>query len=335
MNETPIYSFIFPIYNESENLDELHQQVTKLIERLDGLSEVLLIDDGSRDGSFEMMLEINRRDPRFKVIQLSRNFGHQLAISSGMDLALGQATIIMDADLQDPPEVVLEMIQKWKEGYEVVYGVREKREGETIFKKWTASIFYRLLDKLAEMQIPRDVGDFRLVDRKVLDTFKALRESNRYVRGLFTWVGFKQIGVHYVRHQRFAGETKYPFRKMLKLAKDAVIGFSYVPLRLTLNLGFLISFLSILAGIWALYLKLTGGYTVRGWTSLAVVVCFIGGTQLIVIGILGEYIARIYEEVKQRPLYIVKDLRGFYFASNKGPLTRSVIAPWISSSVQK
>jgi dolichol-phosphate mannosyltransferase len=308
---SPTYSFVIPIYNEKDNLPALYERITAILTQLGETSEVILIDDGSRDGSYASMIELSQKDQRFKVIRLSRNFGHQIAISAGMDHATGSATIIMDADLQDPPEVVLQMVDKWKEGYEVVYGVRQLREKETFFKKITAAVFYRLLRNLSEVQIPADVGDFRLVDRKALDAFLALKEKNRYVRGMFSWIGFKQIPVYYVRHGRHAGETKYPLRKMLKLAKDGIISFSSAPLKLALHLGFLISGLAFLTGVWAILLKVTGQYTVTGWTSLAVMVAFLGGTQLIVIGILGEYISRIHDEVKGRPLYFVCEARGF------------------------
>ena len=305
------YSFVIPIFNEQENLAELEKRLRSLLANLDGPAEVILVDDGSRDQSFYQMIKLSERDPRFKVIHLSRNYGHQVAITAGMDLSSGDATIIMDADLQDPPEVVLKMIAKWKEGFEVVYAVREARKDEGVFKKITAALFYRLLRRLTEVDIPADVGDFRLVDRQALDAFKSLRENSRYVRGMFSWIGFKQAGVTYRRSGRFAGETKYPFRKMLRLARDAVISFSNAPLELALNLGFLVSGFSILAGLWAFYLKLTGKYTVTGWTSLTVIVSFLGGVQLIVVGVMGEYIGRIYEEVKGRPLYIIRSLQGF------------------------
>jgi dolichol-phosphate mannosyltransferase len=311
MMSSTVYSFVIPIYNERENLPALYDRMQAILSQLDGSSEVILVDDGSRDGSDLLMLELHSKDPRFKNLCLSRNFGHQVAISAGMDHSQGQATIIMDADLQDPPEVVLEMVSKWKEGYEVVYGVRRQREKETFFKKCTATLFYRILRKVSEIQIPSDVGDFRLVDRKALNAFLQLKEKSRYVRGMFSWIGFKQIPVYYVRQGRFAGETKYPFRKMLKLAKDGIISFSSAPLKLALHLGFIISGVAFLTGVWAILLKVTGQYTVTGWTSLAVMVAFLGGTQLIVIGILGEYISRIHDEVKGRPLYYVREARGF------------------------
>jgi dolichol-phosphate mannosyltransferase len=309
--ESPTYSFIIPIYNEKENLPTLYERIRVILELLKDPSEVILIDDGSRDGSYREMIELNRKDSRFKILSLSRNFGHQIAISAGMDHSTGKATIIMDADLQDPPEVVLEMVAKWKEGYEVVYGVRKQREKETAIKKATAAVFYRILKSISEIQIPEDVGDFRLVDRKALDAFLQLKERNRYVRGMFSWIGFKQTPVYYVRHGRFAGETKYPFRKMLKLAKDGILSFSAAPLKFALHLGFFISGIAFITGLWAIFLKISGHYTVTGWTSLSVMVAFLGGAQLIVIGILGEYISRIHDEVKGRPLYYIQGVHGF------------------------
>lgn len=306
----PKYSIVIPVFNEEHSLPELKIRITELLSKLDGPGEVILVDDGSRDRSYELMMKIQSQDPRFKLIRLSRNFGHQIAVTAGMDYAAGDATIVMDADLQDPPSVVLEMAKKWQEGFEVVYAVRQAREGETFFKKISALLFYRVLRKMTDLDMPADVGDFRLVDRKALEAFKELRESNRYVRGMFSWIGFKQTGVLYKRHQRFAGETHYPFRKMLKLAKDAIVSFSYAPLRLTLNLGFFISGCSIVYGLVAIYLKVTGQFTVTGWPSLAALVSFLGGAQLVVIGILGEYIGRIHEEVKGRPLYFISATQG-------------------------
>jgi len=305
------YSFVIPIYNEEKTIPELFRRTSEISLKLDGAMEVILIDDGSRDKSYGLMLELSNQDPRFKVIHFARNFGHQIAITAGMDFARGDAIIIMDADLQDPPEVVLQMIDQWKEGYEVVYAIRKAREGESWFKKITASLFYRILKSLTEVDIPVDVGDFRLVDRKALEAFKALRENNRFVRGMFGWIGFRQTGIYYTRAERFAGETKYTLKKMLLLAKNGVISFSNAPLKLVLNFGFLISGLSFLMGIIAVITKLSGQYTVSGWTSMTVLITFTGGVQLIVLGILGEYIGRIHDEVKNRPLYIVKAIKGF------------------------
>lgn len=309
--DKPTYSIVIPVYNEEDTLLELHKRISCIMETLDGVTEVILVDDGSNDGSYSIMLEINQQDPRFKLVHLSRNFGHQNAITAGMDFSSGQAIIIMDADLQDPPEVILKMVEQWHNGYEVIYAIREERDGESSFKKVTATLFYRFLKKMTDLDIPVDAGDFRLVDRKAMEAFKTLRENNRYVRGLFSWVGFKQTGVLYKRSKRFAGATKYPFRNMLKLATNAVIGFSDVPLRISLNLGFIVSFFSFTAGLLAVVLKISGLYMVSGWTSLIVAISFLGGVQMMLIGMIGQYIGRIYEEVKQRPLYIVRKEHGF------------------------
>ncbi len=304
----PVYSFVIPVFNEADNIAELYDRLCELLGGLDAPAQVVLVDDGSSDESLAMMRELARKDQRLKIVELSRNFGHQIAITAGMDYAAGDAIIIMDADLQDPPEVVCEMIEKWKEGYEIVYGIREEREGETWFKRVTAAGFYRVLHRFTDLNLPVDVGDFRLVDRKALNAFKSLRERSRYVRGLFCWVGFKHTGVPYKRAARFAGETKYPLRKMLKLATDGVVSFSTLPLRLALNAGFWIAGLSFVAGIWAIADKLTGRHVVSGWVSTIVAVAFLGGIQLVILGIMGEYIGRIYEEVKARPLYIVRSV---------------------------
>jgi dolichol-phosphate mannosyltransferase len=309
------FSFIIPIFNEAETLSELTRRMQLLLNRLsssatDETSEVILIDDGSRDQSFELMKQIAEKDSRFKLLQLSRNFGHQVAITAGMDEASGRAIVILDADLQDPPEVIEQMIQKWREGYEHVYAIRKSRAGETFFKKWTARVYYRLLKKLSQIEIPLDSGDFRLVDRQALDAFLQMREKHRFVRGMMMWVGFRQTAIEYERQERFAGETKYPFKKMLQLALDGILSFSQVPLRFVLQMGLLISFLSIvliLYGIVQYFL----GHTLPGWASLFTVVSFFGGIQLVVLGMLGEYLGRIHEEVKQRPLYLIRKRIGF------------------------
>jgi dolichol-phosphate mannosyltransferase len=257
------------------------------------------------------MLEAAARDPRIRVVRLSRNFGHQIALTAGVDMAAGDAVIVMDADLQDPPEVVLELAKCWREGYDVVYAVREQREGDTKFKRATASAFYRGFNRISEVQVPLDVGDFRLVDRRALDVFSQMRESNRFVRGMFSWIGLRQTGVTYTRHERYAGETKYPLRRMRRFATTGVISFSSAPLRAALNLGFLVSFIAFALGIWSVVVKLSGLYQVPGWTSIVVVTTLIGGVQLIVLGVIGEYIADIHDEVKRRPLYVVSELENF------------------------
>ena len=304
------YSVVIPIYNEQETIEELYTQLRALMERLDGPAEVVLVDDGSSDNSYPMMVDISGRDERFRVVHLSRNFGHQIATTAGLDLAGGRAVVIMDADLQDPPEVVLEMAAKWRDGFDIVYGQRQERKGETWFKRATASLFYRVLRRLTDVDIPAEVGDFRLIDRGALEAYKAMRENNRYLRGMFSWVGYKQTGVPYVRAPRFAGTTKYPLRKMLRLAANGIVSFSHVPLRFALIFGVAVAGLSFVVGVYALLVKLLG-QTVPGWASTVVPIAFLGGVQLIVLGMMGAYIGRIYDEVKQRPLYIVRNLHGF------------------------
>jgi polyisoprenyl-phosphate glycosyltransferase len=306
------YSVVIPIYNEQESIPALVSRLSAVMDQLDGPTEVVLVDDGSRDRSYRLMVEANRQDPRFKIVQLSRNFGHQIAITAGMDVTSGQAVIIMDADLQDPPEVIPELIARWQQGYEVVYAIREHREGETIFKRKTASAFYGLQRRLAETDQPVEVGDFRLVDRRALDAFLQMRERNRYVRGMFSWIGFRQTAVPYTRASREAGQSKYPLRKMTRLALDGFIGFSTAPLRFALTIGLLISVGAVLYGITLIAMKLAGaGSYVPGYASLLVTITFLSGVQLIVIGMVGQYVARIYDEARARPLYLVREARGF------------------------
>jgi polyisoprenyl-phosphate glycosyltransferase len=307
----PTYSLVVPAYNEEGVLAELATHLTDVMDALDGDAEAILVDDGSRDRTYELMLDAAQSDPRFRLIRLSRNFGHQIALTAGVDLAAGDAVIVLDADLQDPPEVVLELAARWREGYDVVYAVRDVREGETRFKRMTASWFYRAFNRISDVQVPLDVGDFRLIDRRALDVFSQMRESNRFVRGMFSWIGLSQTGVVYARHERFAGETKYPLRKMLRFAATGVISFSAAPLRAALNLGFVVSFVSFALGIWSVIVKLSGLYQVPGWTSIVVVTTFIGGIQLIVLGVIGEYIGDIHAEVKRRPLYVIGELENF------------------------
>ena len=277
---------------------------------LDGPAEIVLVDDRSTDDSFELMRSLSERDPRVRVVRLSRNFGHQVAITAGLDHATGQAAIIMDADLQDPPEVALELAARWRDGYDVVYAVRDDRAGETRGKRLSATWFYRVLGRLTEFDIPAEVGDFRLVDRRAVDALGSMREHRRYLRGMFAWVGFDQTGVAYSRAPRFAGTTKYPLRKMLRFAIDGIVSFSTAPLRLTLEVGFLVSVLSFVGGFAAIFVKLAGLYAVPGWASIVVFLAFLGGVQLTVLGVIGEYLAHIHDEVKQRPLYLVSDVVG-------------------------
>ena len=306
----PTYSFVIPIFNEAKTIPELYKRLSQMLSSLDGPVEVILIDDGSRDESASLIQQICEKDSRIKFLQLSRNFGHQVAITAGMDYAQGKAIIIMDADLQDPPQVVHQLIEKWKQGFDVVYAVRKNRKGETWFKKMTAKLYYRLLRKLSKIDIPVDTGDFRLVDRSALDAFLSMREGHRFVRGMFTWVGYKQIGVEFEREERFAGETNYPLRKMLRLAIDGILSFSYVPLRMVLSMGMWIALVALLAAFYAIYSHFQGS-TIQGWTSIFILVAFLGGVQLMVLGMLGEYIGRIHEEVKRRPLYLLRNKIGF------------------------
>jgi polyisoprenyl-phosphate glycosyltransferase len=320
----PTYSLVVPAYDEAAVIEELAARLTTVMDALDGDAETILVDDGSRDHTYELMLEAARLDPRFRTVRLSRNFGHQIALTAGVDLAAGEAVIVMDADLQDPPEVVLELAARWREGYDVVYGIRDVREGETRFKRATAAAFYRGFNRISEVKVPLDVGDFRLVDRRVLAVFSQMRESNRFVRGMFSWIGLRQTAVLYTRERRFAGETKYPLRKMIRFAATGVISFSSAPLRAALNLGFLVSAVSFAYGIWSVIVRVAGLYHVPGWTSIVVVSTFLGGIQLIILGVIGEYIGDIHDEVKGRPLYVIGELENFDDAPLLPP--RAVVA---------
>ncbi|HOG21050.1 MAG TPA: glycosyltransferase family 2 protein [Flexilinea sp.] len=303
----PTYSVIVPVYNEKESLPVLYERMVSVMDQTGEPWELILVDDGSFDGSSQIMRELSQKDPRVRVIFFARNFGHQIAVTAGMDHALGDAAIVIDADLQDPPEVILELIEKWKEGYEVVYAVRTGREGESWFKKETASVFYRLIYKITDVKIPLDAGDFRLLDRKVLDVMNSMREKHRFLRGMSAWVGYKQIGVPYQRAPRYAGKTKYPLKKMILLAWNAITGFSYVPLQIAMILGFIVAFISILLIIVVIILRINGNELVGQATTL-ISTLFLGGVQLICLGIIGEYLGRIYDEVKNRPLYIAAEI---------------------------
>jgi polyisoprenyl-phosphate glycosyltransferase len=301
------YSIVVPIYNELENLPELYRRVTEVMDSTGETWELVMVDDGSTDGSTEAICELGREDRRIRPVIFARNFGHQIAITAGWDYARGDAVVIIDADLQDPPEVILEMAKKWKQGYEVVYAVRAEREGESWFKLWTASLFYRIIYRITDVKIPLDTGDFRLMDRKVVNVLKQMRERHRFPRGMSAWVGFKQIGVDYKRAARVAGETKYPFRKMFRLALNAITSFSYFPLQVATFFGFASAGLAILAIIPVVYLRMTGSQAFLGQATTLIAVLFLGGVQLICVGILGEYIGRLYDEAKGRPLYIVRE----------------------------
>jgi len=311
-DENPVrYSLIIPIYNEEEVLPRLLERIRKLADRLDGPVEAIFVDDGSRDSSTAILTQAITEEPRFKLIELSRNFGHQIAITAGMDAAAGEAVIVMDADLQDPPEVVLDLVAKWKEGYEIVYARRIKREGETWFKRATASLFYRVLERMTSVNIPRDVGDFRLVGRKALETFKSMPERDRFVRGMFSWMGFRQTEVPFERPARLYGETKYPLAKMLRLGVHAIVSFSEKPLRFALWSGLAVSAMALLYGAYAVYAWAFETGVVTGWTSTVVVVSFLCGFNLFMTGVIGLYVGGIYAEVKRRPLYVVDRLTGF------------------------
>src|SRR3990172_650407 len=301
------YSIVAPIFNELENLPELYRRVKEVMESSGDTWELLLVDDGSTDGSTGKIRELAVADGRVRPVIFARNFGHQIAVTAGLDYACGEAVVIIDADLQDPPEVILELAEKWREGYDVVYAVRAEREGESWFKKFTASMFYRIILRITDVKIPLDAGDFRLLDRKVVNVMNSMRERHRFLRGMAAWVGFKQIGVEYKRAARLSGVTKYPFRKMLLLALNAITSFSYFPLQVATYIGFVAAGLAILAIPVVIYMRITGSQAFIGQATTLISVLFLGGVQLISLGVLGEYIGRLYDEAKGRPLYIVRE----------------------------
>lgn len=303
----PKFSIIAPIYNEVKNIPELYRRIRDVMDRSGEAWELVLVNDGSTDGSTELMQELAEKDSRVRPVIFARNFGHQIAVTAGMDYSRGEAVVVIDADLQDPPKVILDLIAKWREGYEVVYAVRAEREGESWFKLFTAAAFYRIIQRITDVDIPLDTGDFRLLDRKVVDVMGQMRERHRFLRGMSSWVGFNSVGVEYERAERFAGETKYPLRKMLKFASDAITGFSYFPLQLATYIGFVAAGFSILAIPIVIVLRLAGSHAFFGQASTLIAVLFLGGVQLISLGILGEYIGRLYDEAKGRPLYVVRD----------------------------
>jgi dolichol-phosphate mannosyltransferase len=303
----PTLSLVLPVYNEEQVIPILHERLQDFFSKLSIDTEVVFVDDGSTDGSLSLLRELVARDPRYKVVSLSRNFGHGTAITAGIDYARGESVVVMDADLQDPPEVILEMMDRRREGYDVVYGRRLTREGETRFKVITARGFYRLLRALVPLDVPLDTGDFRLMSRQVVVTLRALRETHRFIRGMVSWVGFRQTAVFYNRPVRAAGETKYPLSKMIRLGMDGITSFSVVPLRFATYLGLFISMASVVVAIWAVLEHYVFSSTVPGWTATVVLVSLLSSVQLVMIGILGEYIGRIYEQVKGRPLYVVSE----------------------------
>lgn len=312
LGEHQLHSVVVPVYDEVQGIDRFHERCSQVMARATGDYEIVYVDDGSRDGSWERLSSIAADDPRVRVVRLSRNFGHQIAITAGYDHATGDTVTTIDADLQDPPEVILEMIERWREGADIVYAVRTERRGETRFKEASASLFYRLLRRLSDVDLPADVGDFRLMSRRATDALMSMPEQHRYVRGMVAWLGFTRASVEYVRDPRFAGVTKYPLRKMLQFAVDGILAFSIRPLRLATWLGVITSTVAFVTALILVVMRLTGQIpVVEGWTSLIVLVLLLAGVQLMTIGALGEYVGRMYTEVRHRPLYLVSDSLGF------------------------
>jgi dolichol-phosphate mannosyltransferase len=326
--DSPLLSVIVPCYNEQEVIAVTHDRLSAALRAITPDFEIIYVDDGSRDRTAEMLRDIQAGSPKARVIRLSRNFGHQIAVTAGIERARGQAVVLIDADLQDPPEVIADMVAQWRSGYHVVYGQRAERSGETHFKLWTARAFYRLINRLSEVPIPLDTGDFRLMDRRVVDALNRLREKHRLLRAMTSWVGFKQIAVPYARAERFAGESKYPLRKMLGLALDGIVSFSAVPLKLVTMVGLAFSALSVLGILYAVAQRLWSNNWVPGWTILFIAVMLIGGLQFIFLGVMGEYIGRIYSEAKNRPLYLTMEELGFEDGQQPGsaepPTVRAV-----------
>ena len=309
-----VCSVVIPVFNEEENLELLHRRLSKVLQHLCEDYEIILVDDGSRDNSLQVIMRLRKSNPRVKVISFSRNFGHQMAITAGVDYASGNAVIVMDADLQDPPEVIPQLIEKWREGYDTVYAIRESRK-DPILKRAIAFVFYRLFNRMSEIDVPVDAGDFRLMSRRVVDILRTMPERNRYLRGLASWVGFSQASISYARDERYRGERKYTLWQSARLAFDGITAFSHFPLRLVVHLGIVVSLVGFLYIATTIILALVYGRVVPGWTTLMAAVIFLGGVQLMVVGVVGAYIGRIYIEVQQRPLYLIKQKIGF---SEKG-----------------
>jgi polyisoprenyl-phosphate glycosyltransferase len=309
--EPVLLSLVIPVFNEQATLEALFSTIRERVGALGVTYEVVIVDDGSRDLTHEMIVDITNRDGHFRSIHFSRNFGHQAAVTAGLHFARGRAVVVMDADLQDPPELLATMLEKWREGYHVVYAQRVKRHAEGPLKRGIAFLYYRLLQRLTDVDIPADTGDFCLMDRRVVDLLNRMPERNRYLRGLRAWLGFRQTAIQFERPPRYAGEPKYTFWKSLALGVNGVVGFSKIPLRFATYLGMLVSAISLVLTGWALYQRFVGADTVRGWASTLVVILLLGGVQLLMIGVVGEYLSRIYDEVKQRPMYIIGDVRGF------------------------
>ena len=314
-----LLSVVVPCFSEEAVVRKTHGRLVAVLEEIPGLDfEIVYVDDGSRDSTLDLLRELQRADRRVRVVALSRNFGHQIAVTAGLQSVVGDVIVVIDADLQDPPEVIPEMLDRWRDGVDIAYGVRTERAGETKFKRWTAFTFYRLIRRLANIPIPLDTGDFRLMDRMAVDAFLAMPERDRWVRGMVAWTGFRQEPVQYKRAARAAGVTKYPFRKMLRFAVDGILSFSLVPLRLATWLGLFTAGLAMLGVLYALVVRLFTAIWVSGWALLFIAVLFLGGVQLVMLGILGEYLGRIYGEVKRRPLYLVKERLGFASTDEPG-----------------
>ncbi len=318
-----LISVVVPCYNEEEVIQATHQRLVGVLEDITPQWEIVYVDDGSRDETAQHLRILQQEEPRVKVILLSRNFGHQMAVTAGLDHVAGDAVVLIDADLQDPPEVIKEMIDYWYQGYDVAYGVRTDRQGETWFKLWSAKAFYRIINRLSDVTIPLDTGDFRLMDRRVVEALKTMPERDRFLRGMVSWVGFRQIGVPYQRSQRLAGVSKYPLWKMLRFATDGILSFSLIPLRMAIWVGVVTFVLSLIGIVYALVLRLFTSIWVPGWTLLFIATLFIGGIQLVFLGVIGEYIGRIYRENKERPLYLVRERLGFknYAFETRKPVT--------------
>lgn len=322
-----LISVIVPCYNEEVVLKATHDRLSNVLSEMSGLDyELIFVNDGSQDQTQKILSELQLHDPHVRVLGLSRNFGHQIAVTAGLEEAAGDALVVIDADLQDPPEVIPQMVKLWREGNDVVYGIRIEREGESKFKLWTAKAFYRLINRLSDTKMPLDAGDFRLLDRKVVEVIKMMPERARFLRGMVSWAGFRQVSISYDRAARHAGDSKYPLAKMIHFAMDGIISFSLVPLKLAIWTGFLSIWIAVAGIIVAILDRLLEKDLTRGWASLFVAVLFMGGVQLVSLGIIGEYLGRIYTEVKRRPLYVVQERLGFADQSKTTPDSLYVVA---------